>query len=98
VHARLEERQALAAVAAAQGVPFTGLWLEAPAEMMRKRIAARTGDVSDATPSVVDAQLGYDIGPQSFDIIDASFSVARVVAACLDRIGATPEPRQNAIA
>ena len=93
VHARLEERKALAALAAAQGVPFTGLWLEAPAEMMRERIATRTGDVSDATPSVVDAQLGYDIGPQSFDIIDASLPVAQVVAACLDRIGATPEPR-----
>ena len=57
------------------------------------QIATRTGDVSDATPSVVDAQLGYDIGPQSFDIINASLPVARVVAVCLDRIGATPEPR-----
>ena len=50
VHARAEEREALAALAAAKGVPFTGLWLEAPAKILRDRIAARTADVSDATP------------------------------------------------
>ena len=38
------------------------------AEVMRDRVAARTGDVSDATPEVVDVQLGYDIGPQSFAV------------------------------
>ncbi len=92
VHARLEERKALAALAAEQGVPFIGLWLEAPVQVMRERVSTRRGDVSDATPSVVDDQLSYDIGPQSFDIIDASLPVAQVVAACLDRIGATPEP------
>ncbi len=69
---RQEERDALAALAAEQGVPFTGLWLEAPPKVMRDRVAARTGDVSDATPDVVDEQLGYDIGPQSFAVIDAS--------------------------
>jgi predicted kinase len=97
VHARIEERKALAALAAEHGVPFTGLWLEAPAAMMRERVATRRGDVSDATPLVVDDQLGYDIGPQSFEVIDASLPVAQVVAACLDRIGTTPEPRQSAI-
>ena len=66
VHARAEEREALAALAAACGVPFTGLWLEAPAKPLRDRIAARTGDVSDATPELVDVQLGYDLGPQDF--------------------------------
>ena len=49
VHARPEEREALAALAADKGVPFTGLWLEAPAKILRDRIAARTADVSDAT-------------------------------------------------
>ena len=87
VHAKKEERDALAALAAENGIPFTGLWLEAPARLMRERVAARTGDVSDATAEVVDVQLGYDIGPQSFAVIDASKSVDQVAAACLERIG-----------
>jgi uncharacterized protein len=90
VHAKKEEREALAALAAQKRVPFTGLWLEAPAPLMRDRIAARTGDVSDATPEVVDVQLGYDIGPQSFEVIDASLPVDQVVASCLERIGKQP--------
>ena len=98
VHARAEERNALAALAAEQGVPFTGLWLEAPREVMRERLVTRTGDVSDATPSVVDDQLGYDLGPQSFEIIDASLPFVQVVAACRDRIGATPGIRRSASA
>jgi uncharacterized protein len=95
VHARAEERKALADLAAEQSLPFTGLWLEAPREVMRERLATRIGDVSDATPSVIDEQLGYDIGPQSFEIIDASLPFGQVVAACLDRIGATGGKRRT---
>jgi predicted kinase len=87
VHAKQEEREALAALAAERGAPFTGLWLEAPAEVMRKRVAERTGDVSDATPEVVEVQLGYDIGPQTFSVVDGSRSVDEVAADCLEQIG-----------
>ncbi|MBC8012479.1 MAG: AAA family ATPase [Methyloceanibacter sp.] len=90
VHAKKEERETLAALAAQKRVPFTGLWLEAPAQLMRDRIATRSGDVSDATPEVVDVQLGYDIGPQSFEGIDASLPIDQVVASCLAHIGAHP--------
>ncbi|MGD9500928.1 MAG: AAA family ATPase [Methyloceanibacter sp.] len=90
VQARPEERQALAALAAASGVPFTGLWLEAPAKLLRDRIAARTGDVSDAMPELVDVQLGYEVGPQDFTVIDASGPLEAVAASCLERIGVKP--------
>ncbi len=90
VHARPEEREALAALAGARGVPFTGLWLEAPAKILRDRIAARTADVSDATVELVDVQRGYDIGPQSFAVIDASRTFDEVAASCLQRIGVEP--------
>jgi predicted kinase len=90
VHARSEEREALASLAANMGIPFTGLWLEAPAKILRDRIAARTGDVSDATAAVLDIQLGHDIGQQSFEVIDASRTVNEVAASCLERIGVKP--------
>ena len=86
VHAKPEEREAIAALAAEKRVPFTGLWLEAPPEVMRERVASRTGDVSDATPEVVDVQLGYAIGPQSFQRIDASLPLEQVSEACLAQI------------
>jgi predicted kinase len=94
VHAKEEEREAAARIATELGVPFVGLWLEAPAETLRERVAARIGDVSDATPEVVDAQLDYDIGRQNYGVIDASLAFDKVVASCLARIaersGAAP--------
>jgi predicted kinase len=87
VHAKPSERKEAAELARRTGVPFTGLWLEAPPEAMRERVARRRGDVSDASPSVVDIQLGYDLGPQDFAVIDASRPLDEVAAACLQRIG-----------
>ena len=87
VNAKPAERAEAAQLARQTGVPFTGLWLEAPRAVMRERVADRRGDVSDATPSVVDIQLSYDLGPQDFAVIDASRPLDEVVAACLQRIG-----------
>jgi aminoglycoside phosphotransferase family enzyme/predicted kinase len=90
VHAKQDERESLVALAGQRRVPFIGLWLEAPPETMRGRVARRRGDVSDATPAVIDAQLAYEIGPQSFEVIDASLPLDQVVASCLKRIGVKP--------
>ncbi|HZP09485.1 AAA family ATPase [Methyloceanibacter sp.] len=90
VHAKPEERAAIEALAAEEGVPFTGLWLEAPREVMRARVAKRLHDASDATPSVVDEQLRYEIGPQNFELIDAGLPLAQVAHAALEAIGAAP--------
>jgi aminoglycoside phosphotransferase family enzyme/predicted kinase len=94
VHAKKDERDALVGLAAKLRVPFTGLWLEAPEPVMRERVAARTGDVSDATPEVVEEQLGYDIGPQTFAVIDANRPLDQVAASALARIGVRPPAAQ----
>ena len=44
-------------LAAERGVPFHGAWLEAPPEVLEARVAARTGDASDATIEVLHDQL-----------------------------------------
>ena len=62
VFARPDERQAAEALAAKVGVPFEGLWLDIRKDEAQARIAARTGDASDATPAVVERQFGYDLG------------------------------------
>jgi predicted kinase len=86
VHAKREERDAVAEIAARTGAAFTGLWLDAPAETMRGRIAGRIGDASDATPAVLDDQLQYDLGEQNFAVVDAGRPLNEVVASCLELI------------
>jgi uncharacterized protein len=68
---REEERGSFAAVAAAAGVPFTGLWLEAPAPTLLARLGARHGDASDASPEVLGQQLSRDAGTIDWIRIDA---------------------------
>ncbi|MAE44238.1 MAG: hypothetical protein CMF63_04510, partial [Magnetovibrio sp.] len=72
VFAKLEQRQAIEAVAAEARVPFQGIWLEAPREIMEQRIRDRRQNVSDATAEVVRQQLAYDLGPLTWPRIDSS--------------------------
>ena len=76
-----EERHSFAAVAAAVGVPFTGLWLDAPAATMRARIAVRRGDASDASPEVLAHQLSSDPGTLEWIRIDAGGDADATLAA-----------------
>ncbi len=71
VYARTEERTALEAVANEMSVPFQGLWLDAPPEILASRVGARSGDASDATADIVRQQLEYDTGRIGWARIDA---------------------------
>jgi aminoglycoside phosphotransferase family enzyme/predicted kinase len=81
IHARPAERDAIAAVARAAGVPFVGLWLDAPAQTLAARVAARRGDASDATGEVLQRQLAYDIGAMDWRQIDAGARLDALVSA-----------------
>jgi aminoglycoside phosphotransferase family enzyme/predicted kinase len=60
------------AEAAAEGVPFAGIWLHAPIEVLRARVAARQGDASDATVRVLERTARASPGPLTWMRIDAS--------------------------
>jgi predicted kinase len=64
------------AAATAAGVPFHGLWLEAPAPVLEARVAGRTGDASDADVAVLRDQLARDPGPMDWRVLDAALSAA----------------------
>jgi aminoglycoside phosphotransferase family enzyme/predicted kinase len=83
---RIEERDAIAAVAQAAGVPFTGLWLAAPAEVLAARIAARQGDTSDADRAVLERQLAMDPGPIAWTRIDAARASGEMLAQALKAV------------
>lgn len=57
-----QERDAAAALASEAGVSFDSIWLEVAPDELRRRIAARTGDASDADLAVLEGQLARDLG------------------------------------
>jgi aminoglycoside phosphotransferase family enzyme/predicted kinase len=71
VFLKAAEREAAEAVARQAGVRFAGRWLEAPADLLRERIAGRTGDASDADETILAKQLGLDTGPLGWPRVDA---------------------------
>ncbi|MGO4174780.1 AAA family ATPase [Bosea sp. TAF32] len=54
---RRVDRERIGEVARHAGMPFCGLWLQAPQETLVRRVSARCGDPSDATPGVVIDQI-----------------------------------------
>lgn len=79
VFLRPEERTAAQELAVHCGVPFNGVWLEAPGEVLRERVAARTGDASDADVRVLESQLARDPGPISWKVVDARGDLAQAL-------------------
>jgi predicted kinase len=81
VFARTADREAIERAAAAAGVPFIGLWLEAPEAVLLARAGTRRADASDADARVIRRQLQDGSGPLSWVRIDASGPLDRVVDA-----------------
>ena len=88
VHKTPEERRLIAAVAESLSVPFTGLWLTAPVEVLIGRIAHRRADASDATAAVVMLQADEPSGEIEWTALDASRPIRTLAAAALREIGA----------
>ena len=77
------ERDAIEAAAA--GARFDGIWLAAPRAVLEARIAARTGDASDADAAVLAAAAARDAGPVAWQVLDATLDplpAARVALGC----------------
>ncbi len=79
VFARTEDRNAARYVAAAAGVPFVGLWLEAPEPVLIARVEGRGPDVSDADADVIRRQLAQQTDVAQWTRVDASGARQRVL-------------------
>jgi hypothetical protein len=86
---RAEERAAIEAAAPA-GVPFQGIWLRAPMDVLRARVAARTGDASDATVAVLETAAARDPGPVSWQALDAAADPVPAARALLQPSAVVP--------
>ncbi|MGY8706320.1 AAA family ATPase [Bradyrhizobium sp. 18BD] len=86
VFARESERDELAALAKARGVPLNGLFLVADLATRQARIGGRRGDASDATQEVAALQEHYNIGHIGWASIDASGTQEQTLQRCRDAI------------
>jgi len=80
VYGRPGERTEIERTATEKGVPFSGLWLEAPARLLQDRIAERRGDASDATGKVLRAQIAQITRPSDWNIVDAAGTAGETFA------------------
>ena len=79
VFARQADRRAIEHAVRVAGVPFVGLWLEAPEPVLLARTAERRLDASDADAAVIRSQLAQDTGPITWQRLDASRDLEIVV-------------------
>jgi predicted kinase len=79
VFARRQDRDAMTAVAREAGVPFAGFWIDAPRDILARRVVERPPDISDATIAVLDRQLATDAGPIEWHRLDGASDAATVL-------------------
>jgi aminoglycoside phosphotransferase family enzyme/predicted kinase len=80
---RAERRDGIEAAAEEAGVPFDGVWLEVPADVLKARVAARRSGQSDATVEVLERQLLAGTGEMTWLRIDGTRPPAAIVAAIM---------------
>ncbi|MEQ8193413.1 MAG: AAA family ATPase [Rhodospirillales bacterium] len=81
VFAKPEQRKAIEDIARSLGVPFYGLWLDAPGDVLKKRVDTRTHDASDADKAVVAQQMDYDLGTIAWNRIASGGSLEETARA-----------------
>jgi aminoglycoside phosphotransferase family enzyme/predicted kinase len=74
------------ALAAECGAPFHPVWLDAPLEVLEARVAARTGDASDATVAVLRGQAARLSGGPPWPKADATAPTVEAAKAWLASI------------
>lgn len=87
VFAKPSHRHTVAEIAKVQGVPFTGLWLQATPKVMARRVKNRKRNVSDADAGVLEMQLDYELGDIDWIKIDSSGPREETLKAGLKLIG-----------
>jgi aminoglycoside phosphotransferase family enzyme/predicted kinase len=66
------------------GVPFDGVWLDAPLDVLEARVASRTNDASDATPATLQDQLVRHTSEVAWRRVDTSGDVEAAAHAWLE--------------
>jgi uncharacterized protein len=92
VFSKPQERSQIEQVAREAGLPFVGIWLEAPSRALEARVLERIKagkDASDATVDVVRQQLSYDLGPMTWMSVESEGTKEVVLARCAEALNIT---------
>ncbi len=65
------ERTLIEVLAEDLAVPFQGIWLDAPRNILERRIQERHGDASNTDVNVLAKQLERDLGDMTWTVVDA---------------------------
>jgi uncharacterized protein len=82
-------RSAIERAAGGAGVPFLGVWLTAPAAVLKERISRRTGDASDADLNVLRNALSRDPGAGAWQAIEANEAARGQMVALVNAAGSS---------
>ncbi len=85
------QRAHIEEVARKAGVPFDGIWLEAPLETLITRIHEREADASDATANVVRKQAARPIRDVGWRRMNANQPFSVLVAEASKQLGIAPD-------
>jgi hypothetical protein len=77
VYGNADDRDEIASIAHQAGVPFIGLWLDGPPELLARRLQGRVMDASDATADVLRRQLRSTVAPVNWRHLDGSRDAER---------------------
>ena len=94
---RPSDRAAIGTVALGSGIPFRGVWLEAPPPSLLARIDARRNDPSDATAEVLAAQLRLDQGEIAWQHLDGERDPTELKKLILASFGRQTDTRAGAV-
>ena len=78
VYGSANDRDEIASIARQAGVPFIGLWLDGPPEMLARRLQGRVLDASDATADVLHRQVLSTVAPLDWHHLDGALDAGRV--------------------
>ena len=78
VYSNLHDRDGIAAIAREAGVPFVGLWIDGPPEILASRLLERVADASDATVDVLERQRRAGVGRLDWHHVDGSQDIESV--------------------
>lgn len=84
---RAPDRARIEAAAREAGIPYTAVWLEAKADLLRRRVASREASPSDADLEVLSRQLVADTKDISWHRVDADAPPDELVRRIRDLAG-----------
>ena len=82
-----DQRETAEALATELGVPFTGIWVDAPEDVRIERVMKRERNVSDITPEIARSQSAYDVGEMTWASVNSAGEKTETVAQVLRILG-----------